>query len=107
MLETLGIPNSSLGAPGGPPASTCLGNLVLRRLSHLNLLEDPLVQGSQEVDMPRLAQGSNSREADIPRPAWGYSVSRRCHVSTCLGICTLTQGPPAFRLRQYWVGQAS
>ena len=27
-------------------------DLVLRRLSHLNLLGDPPVQGSQEVDTP-------------------------------------------------------
>ena len=48
---------------------TCLNlprNLVLKRLSCLNLLRDPPVQGSQKVDMPRLAQGPNSREADLP-----------------------------------------
>ena len=31
---------------------TCLGNLVIERLSHLNLLRDPPVQGYQEVNLP-------------------------------------------------------
>ena len=46
-------------------------DLVLRRLSHLNLLGDPPVQGSQEVDMPRPAQEFDLQEAVIPQPAWG------------------------------------
>ena len=62
-LETLGTPNSSLG---GGPGLNLPKDLVLKRLSCLNLLTDPPVQGSQKVDMPRLAQGSNSREADLP-----------------------------------------
>ena len=40
--------------PVGPRRSTCLDlprDLVLRRLSHLNLLGDLPVQGSQEVTM--------------------------------------------------------
>ena len=57
-----------------PRRSTCLElpkNLVLRRLSHLNLLGDPPVQGSQEVDMPRPAQEFDLQEAVTPQPAWG------------------------------------
>ena len=59
-------------------------DLVLRKLSHINLLGDPPVQGSQVVDMPRPAQGHNSQVADMqpaqgfdlqeavtPQPAWG------------------------------------
>ena len=46
-------------------------DLVLRRLSHLNLLGDPPVQGSQEVDMPRSAQEFDLQEAVTPQPAWG------------------------------------
>ena len=46
-------------------------DLVLRRLSHLNLLGDPPVQGSQEVDMPRPAQEFDLQEAVTPQPAWG------------------------------------
>ena len=50
-----------------PRRLTCLDlpkDLVLKTLSCLNLLGDPPVQGSQEVDMPRPAQGPNSQEAD-------------------------------------------
>ena len=49
-------------------------DLVLKRLSHLNLLRDPPVQGFQEVDMPQLAQELNSQEADIPQPAKGFNL---------------------------------
>ena len=52
-----------------------LSHLVLRKLSHLNLLGDLPVQESQEVDMPPPAQGPNSREANLPRPAWGFDFS--------------------------------
>ena len=61
----------------GPRRSTFLDlprDLVLERLSHLNLLGDPPVQGSQEVVMPQPAQGPNSWEADLPRPAWGFDL---------------------------------
>ena len=70
-----------------PSSSTYLDlprDLVLRRLSHLNLLRNPPVQGSQEVKMPQPALGPNSQEADMqpaqgfnlqeaitPQPAWG------------------------------------
>ena len=49
-------------------------DLVLKRLSCLNLVRDPPVQGSQEVDMPQPAQGPNSQEADMPQPAWGFNL---------------------------------
>ena len=67
---------SLLGDPPawGPRKSTCLNlprNLVLGRLSCFNLLGDPPVQ---EVNMPRPAQGPNSREADLPQLAWGFSL---------------------------------
>ena len=55
---------------GGPRRSSRLDlprDLVLEMLSCLNLLGDPPVQGSQEVDMPRPAQGPNSQEADKPQ----------------------------------------
>ena len=54
---------------GGPSRSTYLDlprDLVFGRLSHLSLLEDPSVKGSQEVNMPQPAQGPNSWEADLP-----------------------------------------
>ena len=54
MLETLGTPNFSLGVPGGRSwvDLDLPMDLVLRRLSHLNLLRDLPVQGSQEADLP-------------------------------------------------------
>ena len=74
MLETLGMPSSSPGFPGGQPALTCLGVLVLKRLSRLNLLGDPPVQGSQEIVTPQPAQGPNSWEAVTSRPARGFDL---------------------------------
>ena len=62
---------------GGPRRSSRLDlprDLVLKRLSGLNLFRDPPVQGSQEVDMPRLAQGPNYQEANMPRPAQGFDL---------------------------------
>ena len=63
------MPNSGLG---GPRKSTCLDllrDLDLETLSHLNLLGDPPVQGSQEVFTAQPAQEPNSLEADLPQPA--------------------------------------
>ena len=54
--------------PGNPRRSTCLNlprDLVLERLSCLNLFGDPPVQGSQEVVTPQPAQGPNSWEAGL------------------------------------------
>ena len=60
------------GVPGGRPALLDLPrNLVLRRLSCLNLLGDPLVQEYQEVKMPRPARGFDLQEAVTPQPALG------------------------------------
>ena len=49
-------------------------DLVLERLSCLNLLGDLPVQESQEVITPRPAQGTNSQAADLPRPAQGFEL---------------------------------
>ena len=49
-------------------------DLVLERLSLLNLLRDPPAQWSQEVIMRQPAQGPNSQEADLPRPAQGFDL---------------------------------
>ena len=54
----------------GPRRLTCFDlpkDLVLTRLSCLNLLGDLPVRGSQEVNMPQPAQGLSSWEADLPR----------------------------------------
>ena len=62
---------------GGPRRLTCLNlprDLILERLSHLNLLGDPPVQGSQEVDLPRPAQGPNYWEGDMPQPVQGFDL---------------------------------
>ena len=63
--------------PADPRRKTCLDlprDLVLRRLSHLNLLGDPPVQGSQEIVTPRPAQEPNSRDAITPQPARGFDL---------------------------------
>ena len=64
------------GAPG-PRRSKCFDlprDLVLKRLSCLNLLGDLPVQGSQEIYMPRPSQGPNSWEANMSRPAWELNL---------------------------------
>ena len=56
---------------------TCLKlprDLILESLSHLNLLGDPPVQGSQEVFTPQPAQEPNFLEADLPQPAQGFNL---------------------------------
>ena len=60
MLESLGMPNSSLGAPGGRPALTHLG-IWSSEGCHASIS-----WGTQEVNIPLPAQGPNSREADLP-----------------------------------------
>ena len=49
-------------------------DLVPGSLSCLNLLGDSPIQGSQESDMPRPAQGQNSWEADLPQPAQEFDL---------------------------------
>ena len=63
--------------PRGPMRSTCLNlprDLVLEKLSHVNLLGDLPVQGSQKVITTQPAKEPNSWEADLPRPAWGFNL---------------------------------
>ena len=48
-------------------------DLVPGRLSHFNMLRDLPVHGSQEVNMPRPAQGPNSQKSNLPRDL----ISRR------------------------------
>ena len=33
-------------------------------------------QGSQEVDIPRPAQGPKSQETNLPQPAWGFDLQK-------------------------------
>ena len=61
----------------GPRRLTCLNlprDLVVGRLSHLNLLGDLPVQGSQEIDTRRPVQGPNSWEADMSQPAQEFGL---------------------------------
>ena len=70
MLETLEVPKSSSGVPGGQPALTCLGicsskgchastSLGIRqskdprRSSHLDLPRDPILRRLTCLDLPR------------------------------------------------------
>ena len=66
--------NSSLGGPRRSTFFDLLRYLDLERLSHLNLLGDPPVQGSQEVFTPQPAQEPNFLEADLPQPAQGFNL---------------------------------
>ena len=68
------MPNSSPGIPSRLTDLDLPSSLVHERLSCLNLLGYPPIQGSQEVIMPRPAQGPNSQEAVMPRPAWGFDL---------------------------------
>ena len=87
-----GCPNSS---PGGPRRSSRLDlprNLVLERLSHLNLLWDPPapgVPGGQHASTCPGTQFSGGRHAST---CLGIRSIGGCHTSACLGICTLTRG---------------
>ena len=86
----------------GCPCLNLPRDLVLGRLSPLNLSRDQPVQGSQEVNMPRPVQGPNSWGSCLN--LLGDSISRKLHAPALLGICTLIQGLLDLRLQQYWVG---
>ena len=89
MLESLGMPNSSLGVPGGRPALTHLGiwssegchasicsgthqSRGPRRSTYLYLPRDPILVRLTCLDLP------------------GILSPGGCHASACLGVCTLT-----------------
>ena len=75
----------------GPRRSTCLDlprDLVLKRLSHLNLLSNPSVQGSQEFTTPRSFKGPNSWEADLPQPAWEFDLQETVTPQPAWGSAT-------------------
>ena len=99
-----GRPNSSPGGPRGSSRLDLPRDLVLERLSRLNLLGDPLVlgvPGSRHASTCPGTQFSGGRHAStcpVIRSLGG------CHASACLGICTLTRGCMAVRLQQFWVG---
>ena len=91
----------------GPRRSTCLDlprDLVLKRLSRLNLLGDPpvpVVPGACHASTCPGTQFSGGCHA-LTCP--GIRSLGGCHASACLGICILTRGCLAVRLQQYWVG---
>ena len=88
---------------GGPRRSSRLDlprNLVLKRLSRLNLLGDlqvPGVPGSRHASTCPGTQFSGGRHAST---CPGIRSLGGCHASACLGICTLTQRHLAIRLQQ-------
>ena len=61
MLETLGMPNSSLGVPGGQPALTCLG-IGSSKGCHASTCSGICQSRSQEVNMPQPAQDPIPRD---------------------------------------------
>ena len=116
-----GCPNSSLGDPRRSSRLDLPRDLVLKRLSHLNLMGDPpvpRVPGGRHASTCPGTQFSGGRHASTcpgtqflgGRPAstcLGIQSPGGCHASACLGICTLIQGCLALRLQQYWVGYIS
>ena len=70
----LGDAQLQLGGPRRPTGLDLPRDLVLGRLSCLNLFGNLPVQGPQEVDMPLPAQRPNSCEADMSRPAWRFNL---------------------------------
>ena len=92
---------------GGPRRSTCLDllrNLVLKRLSRLNLLGDPPVPGVPGGRHALTCPGTQFSGGHHASTSLGIRSLGGCHTSACLGICTLTWGCLALRLQQYWVG---
>ena len=92
---------------GDPRRSTCLDmprDLVLERLSCLNLLRDLLVPGvpggrhASACPQTQFSRGCHTSTCPVIRSLGG------CHASACLGLCTLTWGCLALRLQQSWVG---
>ena len=83
MLETLGMPKLQSGGPRRSSLLDLPRDLVLERLSRLNLLGDPLVPGVPEGRHVSTCPGTQfsggrhastcpgSQEAVMPQPAWG------------------------------------
>ena len=97
------MPSSSLGVPGGRPASTCLGIWSLggchasacsgihqsrgpRRSTCLDLPRDPIIRRLSCLDLP------------------GDSISRRLSHLNLPGDLHPDPSMPGSRLQQYWVG---
>ena len=103
--HTGGIGDTQLQS-GDPRRSTCLDlprDLVLKRLTCLNLLGNLPVQWSQEVDMSWSAQDPILRRLSGLN-LYGYSISRRLPCLSLLGDLNPDLGMPGSQVEQYWVG---
>ena len=99
-----GRPNSS---PRGPRRSSRLDlprDLVLKRLSHLNLFRDPLVPGVPGGRHASTCPGTQFLGGRHTLTCPGIRSLGGCYASACLGICTLTRRCLALRLQPFWVG---
>ena len=95
---------------GGPRRSTCLDlpkDLVLKRLSRLNLLGDLPVPGAPGGRYASTCPGNQFSGGRHASTCPGIRSLEGCYASACLAICTLTRGCLALVLPQYWVGEAS
>ena len=89
---------------GGPRRSSRLDlprDLVLERLSRLNLLGDPPVPGVPGGRHASTCLGTQFSGGRHASPCLGIRSLGGCHASACLGICTLTPGCLALQLQQY------
>ena len=89
---------------GGPRRSSRLDlprDLVLKRLSRLNLLRHPLVPGVPGGRHASTCPGTQFLGGRHASTCLGIQSLGGCHASACLGICTLTWGCLALRLQQY------
>ena len=76
-------------------------DLVLKRLSRLNLLGDPLVPGVPGGRHTSTCLGTQFSGGCHASTCLGIRSLGGCHASACLGICTLTRGCLALQLQQY------
>ena len=93
----LGMPNSSLGVPGGRPASTCLEIWSLKGC-HASTCSGILQSRGPGSRHASTCLGTQFLGGLPASTCLGTQSPGGCHASPCLGICTMTWGCLALRL---------